>query len=485
VNRRWTSFLMLLLLFLGLGLYLWLVDLPHEQAAQESAEQVGQLLNVDPTHATALALETADGTIRLTNNETGLWQITAPVTTPADQTAVQTLLTRLGEARRSRLIDEAPTDLGSYGLDRAPVALDVTVNGLDHRIEFGGKNPIGSSIYARVFPAVGGPVSAAAAMLPPPVLLVPSSVREAVEKKLFDLRKKELLDLIVADVTALELRYADQRRRPITVERRSMDGAGGGAAAGWEMMAPVRATADQEAIEGLIRKLSSLRATAILDEGKTGKLAGLKQPRTEVAIQAKDRTARVSFYFPLGEEAAYAVTTPAAPLYQVDRQTVLQLDKTLFDLRDKRIAAISPETVQQIVVTAIQGSYRLERRGTGWFLDDQALSPAGQEKVTAFVTILGQAKVEKVAGQTPAAWPGLGLDQAATVVSLTGGESEGPLAATIRFGKREGELLYVRRGTEPESFITEAALIDAMPTLSELRDFLNGSERAPTADSKR
>jgi hypothetical protein len=298
-----------------------------------------------------------------------------------------------------------------------------------------------------------------------------------VDRTLFDLRKKELLDLAAADVTALELRSPHQRDRPLALERRSVDGT-----TGWEIVRPVRAPADREAVAELIEKLSALRATKIIDEGKAERLSGLKQPRTEIVLQARERTARLRFYFPLGEEAAYAVTTPTAPLYQVDRQTVLQLDKSLFDLREKRIAAISPTVVQQIVVTGPGGDYRLDRRGTGWFFNDQELTSPGQQAVTSFLTELTQARVEKVAGQSPAAWPGFGLDRGVTIVTLTGGEGDPPV--TVRIGKQEGDLVYVRRGDEPESYITKAALTTAIPASSKFLDLLNSSGQVPTADSK-
>ena len=471
---RWSGLLLLLLVLSGLVAYLWLVERPREQADREALGQADRLLAVDPMQATALTLINGPITIRLRKDQAGAWRLTEPVAAPADHVEVQRLLTQAAMARRERVIDDAADGLAAFGLERSPMTVEFTVDGLEHRIEFGDRNPSGASIYARVFPALTEPSGA----LSSPVLLVAAPVRDAIEKTPFDLRKKELLDFLPTEVTEIGLRYAD-RRRPITLTRHPEASTGPAGTGGWKLSAPIQTGADQAEAEALLRQLGELRATAIFDEGRSAKLAGLMQPRTEVTLAAGDRAiTRIGFYFPFAEEAAYAVTAPDGPLYQIDRQTVLQFDKTLFDLRDKRLVAVRPEVVERVTVSGPDGAHQLTRQGAmAWQWDGQPLSGPGNEQVEAFLDALDEARIEKMAGQTKAAWPSLGLGPTATAVTLTGREaagSQGPVV--VRLGKTEGELLYVRRGNEPESYITQAALLDRLPTTEKLRTFLMGSD---------
>ncbi len=459
--HRWRVLLLWVVVLVALGTYLWLVDLPRERTARETSEQTDTLLAFDPIAATALVLKTFGPAITLTKDQAGTWQILSPLKIAADQAAVRSLLVQLAHARRLRLIDERPTALEPYGLDPAPLTLRITVGGVEHQLDFGGNSPIGSSAYVRVWPTVAEPGRAAS------VWLVPLEIKEAAAKNLYDLRNKELFDVAADTVTALELRYPDQSTSFIRLERQPAPAQGQASPADWVLVAPIHTAADHQAVETLVKQIRSLRATAILDTGKVEKLATLKRPKVEATMWMGGRSAAVRLYLPFGEEAAYAVTTtPEAPLYQVDRQAVLQFEKSLFDLRDKRVAQIRPETVQRLQIEQSGGRYQLTRRGDQWLLNEQPLSQATNQKFLKFLDELWRAKVEKIAGDTTAAWPKLGLRDGATIITLFSGDNSTIQPVVVRFGKKEGELLYIRRGTEADSYITASPLSDLLQDLN-------------------
>ncbi|MBI3621611.1 MAG: DUF4340 domain-containing protein [Nitrospirae bacterium] len=444
---------------LGLVAYLRLVDLPRERTTGDAPGQADLLLAFDPTAATALELKTSDTTIALTKDQAGAWQILSPVATVADQEAVRSLLLQVTRARRLRVIEDNPTALGPYGLDPAPVILKITIGGGERRLDVGDKSPVGSSVYVRVWPA-------AEAGREGPVWLAPIEVREAATKTLYDLRKKELFDMAAGSVTALELRYPGQSPPVIRLERHAAAGKTAGPITGWSLVTPVRAAADDQAVDALLKQISSLRASAILDTGKAEKLAGFKRPKVEIVMRGGEHSTSVRLFFPLSEEAAYAVTTPEAPLYQVDRQTVLQFERTVFDLQDKRVAQIRPEGVQRLVVEQPAGRYQLVKGGgEAWMSNGQPLSKEAEESLQKFLKELWLAKVEKIAGSTASAWPKLGLTTGAIVITLFSGDNSTIQPVVVRLGKKEGELLYIRRGDEIESYITPSPLRDLLPDM--------------------
>jgi hypothetical protein len=461
--RRWRALVLWAGVLLGLVAYLWFVDLPRERAAGRASGQSDMLLAFEPSAATALVLKTTDSTVALTKDQAGSWRILSPLATAADQEAVRSLLLRVAHARRLRVIDDQPGALAAYGLDPAPVTMHITADGVERRLDFGDKSPVGSSVYVRVWPAAepGREV---------PVLLAPLEVREAATKNLYDLRKKELFDIAAASVTALELHYPDQSPPVVRLERRAAAGNTPAPSAEWSLVTPVRAAADDQAVDALIKQISSLRASAMLDTGKTEKLATFKRPNVEITLRMGERSAAVRLYLPFSEEAAYAVTTPDAPLYQVDRQAVLQFEKSLFDLQDKRVAQIRPEMVQRLEVEQPEGRYQLIKRGEAWLFKEQPLSKEAEKALQKFLQALWQAKVEKIAGRTASAWPKLGLSANSIVITLSSGDDSAIQPVVVRLGRKEGELLYIRRGGEAESYITPSPLRDLLP---DVKYFMN------------
>ena len=464
--RRWRGLLLWAGVLLVLGAYLWMVDVPRGREAQQHSEQADKLLTFDAGSATALVLTTANSTISLSKDQGRDWQILTPLKTAADQAAVRSLLMRLKDAERLRVIDEQPSALEQYGLAPAAVSLRITASGVVHEVDFGTDSPVGASSYVRVLPAAG--TASPAGPPPAPVLLVPREVKEAVDKNLFDLRTKELFDLSAADVTSVELRYPDQPTPLIRLERQAAPPAVEARPHGWRVVAPIHAAADDGVVQSLVDQVSSLRATAIFDDGKTNKLKELTKPKAEITLQVGGKSDEVKFYFPLSEEAAYAVTTPDAPLYQVDRESVLQLEKSLFDLRDKRIVEMDPEKVQRLQVDREGESYQLNRRGEDWLYQGEPLSKTASEKLRKFLDALWRARVDKIAGDSASAWPKLGLGAGAITITLFSGDQTSLHSVVVRLGKKEGKLLYIRRGDDIESYIISKPLIDLLPTKREV-----------------
>jgi Domain of unknown function (DUF4340) len=462
--RRWRGLALWAVVLLVLGAYLWLVDLPRERAAQQTSEQADKLLSFDTGDATAVEVTTAGSTISLTKDQAGVWQILSPVHTTADQAAVRSLLMSVNDARRLRMIDENPTEGNRYGFAPAALSLRMTVGGVEHQVEFGDNSPVGSSAYVRVL-SVAGSGRAVTGGSSAPVLLVPLGVKTSASKNLFDLRKKELFTLAAADVTAVELRYPDQTPSLIRLERQALQADSSGHPAAWEVVAPIRSAADDETIQKLIKQVSTLRATAMLDAGKAEKLATLKRLKAAITLRTDAQSVAVRFYLPFGEEVAYAVTTPEAPLYQVDRQDVLQFEKSLFELRDKRVVQVKREAVQGLRVARADGGFQLTRRQGEWLYKGQPLSHDADAKVKKFLDALWQAKVEKVAGDSVLAWPKLGLDQGGITITLFSGENSATQPVVVTLGKTEGTLSYLRRGGEVDSYITSTPLSKLLPNL--------------------
>jgi hypothetical protein len=113
VRQFWKTGLALLVL-VGLALYIWRYEWGREIPVDEAKETI---LAVDEEKAAEITIEPSEAeTIRLVKEEDS-WRVTAPFEAPADGTAVDSILTRLGKLEAEEVVVESTDDVAQYGLD--------------------------------------------------------------------------------------------------------------------------------------------------------------------------------------------------------------------------------------------------------------------------------------------------------------------------------------------------------------------------------
>ena len=121
------------------------------------------------------------------------WEMTAPKPLPADQVAMESMVTTLASLASDRVVEEKAADLSQFGLAKPSMELTVTKkDGKSQQVAIGDETPTGGSYYA----ALKGD---------PRVFTVASFVKSAVDKTPNDLRDKRLLTFDVSKLTRVEL----------------------------------------------------------------------------------------------------------------------------------------------------------------------------------------------------------------------------------------------------------------------------------------
>ena len=187
MKNRWLVNLVLLTLVIGLVAFLYLRPQANTDAA--SQHEVSALKLADfkaisvefPTQA-ATAFEKVDG----------LWRMTAPYKTRADQMSVQRILAIIA----AKSMEKFPaSDLAKYGLDKPQLRLKLTNNTGVQEFDFGTINPVSEEQYVAYKDAVYLlPVSYAEAATTQAVELVdknPLAVNEAKQIMGFDFSRLE------------------------------------------------------------------------------------------------------------------------------------------------------------------------------------------------------------------------------------------------------------------------------------------------------
>jgi hypothetical protein len=259
-----------LLVLAGLGAYVWFVERKHEPKPEGQREKV-TVLAVDKAKAKELSLTAAGGeTIRLVKEGSG-WKVTAPFTSPADTSAVDSMLTSLEKLEADEVVVEQTANLAEFGLDKPSRTVTAVVEGAPAplSVEFGAKSPDGSSVYARTPAATK-------------VYLVPSWVEGTFDKKPFDLRDRDLLHVKRDDVRQLEVTGPEGS---YTLARTD--------AGEWAFTKPLATRAGRWSVDGLLGTIENLRMDSVAAEAATDvKPFGLDKPVRTVSLVLKDGSTR-------------------------------------------------------------------------------------------------------------------------------------------------------------------------------------------------
>jgi hypothetical protein len=301
-----------------------LVLLDKQEAKQEEQEQLARQLIQQPTdNVTEIMIEPSG--IHLTRRA-GDWNLVEPVSTNADPSAVETLLSQLDNAEMERTISSDSSRYGTYGLE--PQRETITVIGPDWQetIYIGDKTPTGGNVFAR---KAGSPE----------VFLTSTSLQREAGKSVFDLRFKNVMEIETSSVTGLTLKT---RGGTFELKKRGTD---------WRLERPLKTDADDTKVQSMVSSLSTTRAKSFVTESPQSLSPyGLgRRARTEIQVESSgpDSVQTLEIGDAI-ETQYYARNLKHAPVFRVDSSFVHKFDVTTFELREKSLAALSQAEVNRV-----------------------------------------------------------------------------------------------------------------------------------------
>ncbi len=255
---RWRSLSLLVVVLAALaGGYYAL-----ETKGNRSGSDGNRLFHTEEKDVEEIVITRGEGRIVL-KREGNAWRLIEPVQATADDTEVTSLLHTLLEAKEERRIEDAPTNLADYGLERPSIRLGLTLKGgkTSPTLLLGDLNPNGRSVYVK------RPDQ-------PAVFLATVVVRLRTDKKPDDFRNKTLLALEPNQVTRVEITIKGQPISLSQVEEK-----------GWEISKPIKARADAAVIGQMLWKIKDARVTTFVDSGPDAKRKyGLERPDLIVEV---------------------------------------------------------------------------------------------------------------------------------------------------------------------------------------------------------
>jgi len=386
-------------------------------SSKQPVEEKNKLFNIKSDDITGINLKYPDREIEL-SKEGGKWTLVKPLEAAADDTAVSGITRAVADCEVKKTLEGASTDLAAYGLAKPQVVVTVTTSDKKTMpgIEVGRTTPVGFSAYIKTTDK-------------PAVMLTSSAFPPAVIKTVNELRDRQLLKFDPEDLQKFTIE--DEGAPPIELEQQNGE---------WLIVKPAKYVADQTVVRQFLNSLTGIRVDEFVSE-KPASLSqyGLEKPRVTIAVYVGKQAARQSLEFGLKEpntdrDVVYVRRGESAPVYTVQRYAFDDLNKTLFELRDKTMLTFEQPAVAEIKFTSPKG-FTLKRVAEGkWqVLQGNSNFPADVSEVSHFLDKLRDAKAKSIQEDPMTDPKKFGLDNPSEEITLIGKD-----------GKLIGDLKLVR-----------------------------------------
>ena len=365
------------------------------------------------------------------------WLFKAPHDTiRADTSAASMIATSLTELSADRVVEENIDEWDLFGLQgTGTLRLDVTVDaGRSHTIVFGNDTPTGSGVFARL----EGDSR---------LFIVPSYVKSSFEKEIFDLREKKLLQVAGDTVSSVVL---SANKKSVAFGKTS--------AGDWQIIKPGLLRADNYTVNDLVRSVSNVEMTAVLD-GTTDSKGRYSFRRPMALVEIIDEKGSHTLTVAKtrgGDEKYYAKSSDMVGTFEISSTATSSLDKKLDDFRNKKLFDFGFKNIARLDVRDDKTDLRIQKQGDAWRLASQNDRELDSVKV--------QALIDKLRNLTATAYPSdratdfARYDLTKPIVEAKVTTEEGAIDEVVASFSREDKAYAARRG-QPSIYEVEVATL--------------------------
>ncbi|MCX8160095.1 MAG: DUF4340 domain-containing protein [Candidatus Saccharicenans sp.] len=456
-----TTLILLAIFIMLLGVVLLLEH--RSEKAQEKKEAAEKLTDFKASEVEKLSLKKEDGSIiTLKKDDQGHWQIVEPLVAEADEYEANSLAENFASLRLDKVVEDRTDNLAAYEIPRKEVSLWLKGQNQPVVIQIGMENPLDSSLYARRTDRQQ-------------VVLLPSHLKYSLDKKVFDLRKKDVLKFETAKVLSIELKSKDISWK-VRKEGET-----------WQFIQPLVALASKYQVDNLLDSLSGLRAKDFLAEDKDQEKLrqyGLDNPEFTVILGLQD-SQELIFSINRKDNKVVATNSLARKIIEVDSQIATDLGKKVDDLREKKVASFNSWEAVGIglkkegwQLAAVKEKVKEKgQEQEKWFLTgaDGKKEPADESKIESLLRKLEYLEAAEFIDK-PADLKEYGLDRPSLEVTIKvkpAEKEEREIRLLVGKENTEKQQVVVKNRDWPYLFRVSSDFLKEMPT--KLEDWQSGS----------
>jgi len=458
MTRYWPTALMALVLA-GLGLYLYVVEFPAKELHEREETVKKKVLQLEEQAITSLVFKTDREELAFDRNPEKGWMLSKPLRTEADSREIQSLIRALVMGSVHRIVEENPTALSPFGLDKPVTTITIKAGASEDTLLIGDTGPLSSTLYVL-------------RKSDHALLLTDLAPKDFVNKSLMTFRRKDILHLTQGEVDRLRLTYPTTEIVLYRVSDKPKPK--------WKIRYPVETEADLNEVRMLLFRLEDLKAMGIVDPGPVRESLAktLTQPKVKITLHTADGDQTVKLYQPdpsSGE--AIAETNPDAPLYRVNPTFVKEFTKDLFNLQDKRLLGVDTSDITMLTVKTRTEQFVLINQNGEWVLEDRPTEKLNQQVVDLFVSRVANVPAEERVVKQAGPLAPYGLVHPVAEFVATG--RDGKLAGKLSIGDQVNGLAYAMGFRLQGVFQIRADLLKQIPTKTELSGTADETAKSP------
>ena len=345
MNFRTTLIIIFLLAGIGGAYFLFFQESPDETSSNEkpTIHQVYGIAREKVQQVEVTFADTAYQNLKLVKDATGNWQLESPFRSDADSEKVNQMLDDMLNKRVKQTLEV--TELTQYGLDTPSITLSLwTEKASPATTFFIGKKAINFSVYAKERSEAH-------------IFLIESSALNDLTKAPTDLRDQSVIKFNAETVSNIQFSHRDKDSTSgsstINCEKR-LDT--------WHVTYPIEAKADVQEIENLLSELRALQVSTFEADNAAANVAarleksGLDTPRIQVKLTDGNNTYALDIGSVVPsengtQEHVYVKAVPQEAIYTVSDDIYKLLNKSVFDLRDKRVIDFQRTDTTRIAIS--------------------------------------------------------------------------------------------------------------------------------------
>ena len=345
MNFRTTLIIIFLLAGIGGAYFLFFQESPDETSSHEkpTIHQVYGIAREKVQQVEVTFADTAYQHLKLVKDATGNWQLESPFQSDADSEKVNQMLDDMLNKRVKQTLEV--TELTQYGLDTPSITLSLwTEKASPATTFFIGKKAINFSVYAKERSEAH-------------IFLIESSALNDLTKAPTDLRDQSVIKFNAETVSNIQFSHRDKDSTSgsstINCEKR-LDT--------WHVTYPIEAKADVQEIENLLSELRALQVSTFEADNAAANVAarleksGLDTPRIQVKLTDGNNTYALDIGSVVPsengtQEHVYVKAVPQEAIYTVSDDIYKLLNKSVFDLRDKRVIDFQRTDTTRIAIS--------------------------------------------------------------------------------------------------------------------------------------
>ena len=444
--------LIILAVFILLGGIYFFFGRPSPDAEQSKADQqkIREVYTLSKNRIQQIRLSFKDESyqsLTLTKNANGIWQLTAPLTANADPAKINEMLQNLLEKKVKQTLEAG--DLAQYGLQPPNIRIELWTTGESPAKTFLiGDKTVNYSVYAKE-------------QSESHIFLIESSALDDFTKSPSDLRDRHVFKFSPAEVATLHLQVAGQPK--IRCERQVASNPDvTGELSEWEMIRPVKVKADVRVVEEIVSALDSLKVAVFEVDGEYDPATyGLAQPKITIALQstADDQIRELQIGSDAGTPGRiYVARSDHRAVYEVNKEIYTQLNRTVFDLRDKRVIDFQRTATHRFALRQGDSEVVCQKNVDGeWEITEPVRLKADEKAVDDLLFGVDALRVVAFVDDQPTRLQPYGLDSPSIEASFIVPNSE---PAVLLVGKMKGDNIYVKAQDAASVFLVKNELLN-------------------------